>query len=99
MSVLVTGGCGYIGSHTVLRLLEQGEEVIVIDNLTNSSANVIEKIKQISKKKYIFFYEADIRDEQSLQKIFSDHDIQSVIHFAALKSIPDSFRDKDKYII
>jgi len=98
MSVLVTGGCGYIGSHTVLRLLEQGEEVIVIDNLTNSSANVIEKIKQISKKKHIFFYEADIRDEQSLQKIFSDHDIQSVIHFAALKSIPDSFRDKDKYI-
>ncbi len=55
MSVLVTGGCGYIGSHTVLRLLEQGEEVIVIDNLANSSANVIEKIKQISKKKISTF--------------------------------------------
>jgi len=98
MSVLVTGGCGYIGSHTVLRLLEQGEEVIVIDNLANSSANVIEKIKQISKKKDIYFYKIDIRDEQLLQKVFEQHDIQSVIHFAALKSIPDSFRDTEKYI-
>ncbi len=98
MSVLVTGGCGYIGSHTVLMLLEQDEEVILIDNLSNSSASVIDRIKQISKEKHIHFYKTDIRDEQSLQNIFIKHDIQSVIHFAALKSIPDSFRDIDEYI-
>ena len=89
MSILVTGGTGYIGSHTVVELLNQNKEVIIIDNLCNSSKDVLEKIEKITGKK-CKFYEADIRDEKALEKIFNENKIESVIHFAGLKGVGES---------
>ncbi len=89
MSILVTGGTGYIGSHTVVELLNENKEVIIIDNLCNSSKDVLEKIEKITGKK-CKFYEADIRDEKALEKIFNENKIESVIHFAGLKGVGES---------
>lgn len=89
MSILVTGGTGYIGSHTVVELLNENKEVIIIDNLCNSSKDVLEKIEKITEKK-CKFYEADIRDEKALEKIFNENKIESVIHFAGLKGVGES---------
>ena len=89
MSILVTGGTGYIGSHTVVELLNQNKEVIIIDNLCNSSKDVLEKIEKITGKK-CKFYEADIRDEKALEKIFNENKIESVIHFTGLKGVGES---------
>ena len=75
MSILVTGGTGYIGSHTVVELLNENKEVIIIDNLCNSSKDVLEKIEKITGKK-CKFYEADIRDEKALEKIFNENKIE-----------------------
>ena len=89
MAVLVTGGAGYIGSHTVVELLNQGEEVIIVDNFLNSSPIVLDRIKKITKKDFKF-YKLDITDEKSMEIVFKENCIDSVIHFAALKSVGES---------
>lgn len=89
MSILVTGGAGFIGSHTVVELLEKGEEIIIVDNFCNSSPDVLDKIKEITNKDYKF-YEVDLLDEESLEKVFKENNIESVIHFAALKAVGES---------
>lgn len=89
MPILVTGGAGFIGSHTVVELLEKGEEIIIVDNFCNSSPDVLDKIKQITNK-YFKFYEVDLLDEENLEKVFKENNIESVIHFAALKAVGES---------
>ena len=89
MKVLVTGGAGYIGSHTCVELIEAGHEPVVIDNLCNSNAESLNRVKMITGKE-IPFYEGDVRDEVLLNTIFSEHDIQCVIHFAGLKAVGES---------
>ncbi len=89
MPILVTGGTGYIGSHTVVELLNDNKEVIILDNLCNSSKEVLDKIKEITGKN-CKFYENDIRDKEALEKIFSENEIESVIHFAGLKGVGES---------
>ena len=89
MKVLVTGGAGYIGSHTCVELLNQGMEVVVIDNLVNSSAKAIERVEQITGK-HIDFYQEDVRNRAALDRIFETHDIDCAIHFAGLKAVGES---------
>jgi len=89
MKVFVTGGAGYIGSHTVLELLQAGHEVIVIDNLSNSSLEAIKRVERITDKN-ITFYENDLLDKEAVRKIFAKHDIDSVIHFAGYKAVGES---------
>ncbi|HPD56814.1 MAG TPA: UDP-glucose 4-epimerase GalE [Smithellaceae bacterium] len=89
MSILVTGGCGYIGSHACVELLNAGHDVIVLDNLSNSKSIVLERVAQITGKP-VKFYEADILDVKALQKIFAENNIKAVIHFAGLKSAAES---------
>lgn len=89
MAVLVTGGLGYIGSHIVVELLDKNEDVIVIDNLSNSSKKVLEQIKEINPKP-VKFYQGDILDKKILDKIFKENNIDSVIHLAGLKSVNES---------
>ena len=91
MKILVTGGLGYIGSHTCVELLNSGYEVIVVDNLYNSSLDVIDKIEQITGKK-IKFYEADVCDYEAVNKIFNENSIEAVIHFAAYKAVGESVK-------
>ena len=89
MNVLVTGGAGYIGSHTCLELLEDGYGVIVIDNLCNSNPESLKRVQALTGKS-ITFYEGDVRDEALLRKIFAAHEIGCVIHFAGLKAVGES---------
>lgn len=89
MTILVTGGTGYIGSHTVVRLIEAGYEVLVLDNLSNSQKNVIDRIEKITVVRPDF-EEADIRDRGTLRQIFGKYDISAVIHFAGLKAVGES---------
>ena len=89
MKILVTGGAGYIGSHTCVELLENGMEVVCIDNLVNSNYKAVERVEQITGK-HIEFYEDDVRDRNKLDKIFTDHKIDCVIHFAGLKAVGES---------
>ena len=89
MNVLVTGGAGYIGSHTCLELLESGYGVVVIDNLCNSNPKALERVEQFTGKQ-IRFYRGDVRDEALLQTIFGENDIGCVIHFAGLKAVGES---------
>ncbi len=90
MSVLVTGGAGYIGSHTCVELLERGYDVIVVDNLVNSNPKSLERVEQITGKK-VTFYQADVRDRAALDAILEKHtDIDSAIHFAGLKAVGES---------
>lgn len=89
MKILVTGGCGYIGSHTCVQLIQSGYTPIIIDNLFNSKASVLDRIKQITGHS-VSFYHGDICDQQLLEKIFAEHDIQAVIHFAGLKAVGES---------
>ena len=86
MSILVIGGAGYIGSHTVVELLEEYKNVIIVDNLSNSNPIVLNRIREITKKDFKF-YEIDTTDEKELDKIFKENKIDSVIHFAAYKSV------------
>ena len=89
-TVLVTGGAGYIGSHTVLELLEAGYKVVVVDNLCNSNIESLRRVEKITGKT-VTFYEGDITDREILRRIFSEHqEIDSVIHFAALKAVGES---------
>ena len=89
MALLVTGGAGYIGSHTVVELLNGGHEVVVLDNLSNSSYKAIERVEEITGKK-VKFYEADLLDKSALDLIFAQEDIDGVIHFAGLKAVGES---------
>ncbi len=89
MKVLVTGGCGYIGSHTTVRLLETGNEVIIVDNLVNSKKETLDNIKKITGKS-VTFYQEDLCNLESLEKIFLENEIDAVIHFAGLKAVGES---------
>jgi UDP-glucose 4-epimerase len=88
-TLLFTGGTGYIGSHTAVEFLSAGHDVIILDNLSNSDAQVLDAIKNITGKSPIF-YDADIRDREALERIFEKHSIDTVIHFAGLKSVGES---------
>ena len=94
--ILVTGGAGYIGSHTVVELLNRGEEIVIVDNFSNSSPEVLDKIKQITNKDFKF-YEVDIVDEENLRKIFEENEIESVMHFAGLKAVGESVSKPIEY--
>ena len=96
MNVLVTGGAGYIGSHTCLELLNEGYGVIVIDNLCNSNPKSLERVQELTGKS-LTFYEGDVRDEALLKKIFEAHEIGCVIHFAGLKAVGESVSIPWKY--
>ena len=89
MTVLVTGGMGYIGSHTCVELLEQGMDVVVVDNLVNSSAEAGRRVEQITGKP-LKFYQMDVRDRAGLDRIFTEQKIDCVIHFAGLKAVGES---------
>jgi len=89
MKILVTGGAGYIGSHTCVELLKAGHEAVVADNLSNSKAEVIDKIKHISGKDVVF-YRVDVTDAELVDEIFKDHGFDGVIHFAGLKAVGES---------
>ena len=96
MNVLVTGGAGYIGSHTCLELLNEGYGVIVIDNLCNSNPKSLERVQALTGKS-LTFYEGDVRDEALLREIFAKHEIGCVIHFAGLKAVGESVAMPWKY--
>ena len=89
MSILVTGGTGYIGSHTSIELLKRGEEIVIVDNLSNSKIEMCDKIKGISGKDFKF-YKVDLLDKEELEKVFKENDIKEVIHFAGLKAVGES---------
>ncbi len=89
MNVLVTGGAGYIGSHTCLELLNKNYGVVVVDNLCNSNPESLKRVEELAGK-FVRFYEGDVRDEALLRKIFAENDIDSVIHFAGLKAVGES---------
>ena len=96
MNVLVTGGAGYIGSHTCVELLENGYGVVVIDNLVNASPESLKRVETITGKA-VKFYEGDVRDEALLRKIFAENDISCVIHFAGLKAVGESVEKPWEY--
>lgn len=91
MKILVTGGAGFIGSHTCVELLNAGYEVVVADNLSNAKEDTIDRIRKITgKTNEISFYKADIRDKVAMGRIFTENDIKAVIHFAGLKAVGES---------
>ncbi len=96
MQILVTGGAGYIGSHTCVELLNAGYDVIVVDNLYNSNQKAIDRIEQITQKK-VKFYKEDILSKEALKKIFSENQIDAVIHFAGLKAVGESVQKPVEY--
>ena len=89
MTILVTGGTGYIGSHTCVELLDKGYDVVVFDNLYNSKIDVVDRIKEITGKE-IIFYKADLTDKESMRVVFENHKFDAVIHFAGLKAVGES---------
>lgn len=89
MKILVTGGAGYIGSHTCIELLENGHDIVVVDNFSNSKPDVIDKIKEISGKDFPF-YELDICDKEALEEVFKKEKIEAAIHFAGYKAVGES---------
>ena len=96
MHILVTGGAGYIGSHTVIELLNAGHSVAVVDNLVNSSRQAMQRVEKITGKK-IPFYETDIRDRAGLKKIFAENSFDCCIHFAGLKAVGESVQKPLEY--
>jgi len=96
MEILVTGGAGYIGSHTCLELLREGYDVVVIDNLSNSHKIALDRIEKLAEKT-ITFYQADVMDKAALENIFTNHNIQAVIHFAGLKAVGESVKKPLSY--
>ena len=89
MNILVTGGAGYIGSHTVIELVNVGHDVVIVDNLVNSSRKSLDRVEKIINKK-IKFYEVDIRDRDNLEKVFTENKFDCCIHFAGLKAVGES---------
>jgi UDP-glucose 4-epimerase len=96
MAVLVTGGAGYIGSHTCVELLNNGYEVVVMDNLYNSNEKALERVEEITGKKVVF-YQVDMLDKEAMNEIFEKEDIDSVIHFAGYKAVGESVRKPLEY--
>ena len=96
MSILVTGGAGYIGSHTCIELLAQGYEVVIVDNLYNSCEEAVRRIEELSGKK-VTFYKADLLDKEAVEEIFEKESIDSVIHFAGLKAVGESVQKPLEY--
>ncbi|MBQ9861103.1 MAG: UDP-glucose 4-epimerase GalE [Clostridia bacterium] len=96
MSILITGGCGYIGSHTCIELLSSGHDIVVLDNFYNSDIEALNRVKELSGKDFPF-YECDIRDAEGLRRIFSAHKIDVVIHFAGLKAVGESVEKPLEY--
>ena len=97
MKLLITGGAGYIGTHTCVELLNQGHQVIVIDNLSNSTTEALKKVTEITKTEEVPLYQGDIRDRALLQKIFKTHKIDAVMHFAGLKAVAESMQKPLQY--
>ena len=89
MAILVTGGAGYIGSHTVIELLEENNEVIIVDNFVNSKEEALNRIRKITGKDFKF-YQVDVCDKEALHKVFEENKIDCVIHFAGLKAVGES---------
>lgn len=89
MAILVTGGAGYIGSHTCVELLDAGYEIVIIDDFSNSNPSVLDKIKHISGKDFTF-YEGDVKDKDLLERIFTENKIEATIHFAGFKAVGES---------
>lgn len=96
MKILVTGGAGFIGSHTCVELLDAGYEVVIADNLSNAKPEAVENIQKIAGKP-VAFYETDLRDKAGMRKIFAEHSIDAVIHFAGLKAVPESVHKPLEY--
>ena len=96
MNILLTGGVGYIGSHTAVSLIEAGHDVVLFDNLSNSDASVLGRLEKITRKK-ICFIEGDIRDFELLSKTLKEHKIEAVMHFAGLKAVGESVQDPLRY--
>ena len=96
MNVLVTGGAGYIGSHTVVELLNAGHQAIIVDDLSNAKSDVIDRIETITGKRPAF-YELDCKDKNGLRQVFSAHPVDAVIHFAAFKAVGESVRKPLQY--
>ena len=96
MAVLVTGGAGFIGSHTCVELLNSGYDVVVVDNLCNSSEKSLERVEEITGKK-VTFYKVDLLDREALEKVFEKETIDSVIHFAGLKAVGESVQKPLEY--
>lgn len=96
MSILVTGGAGYIGSHTCIEMQNAGYDVVVIDNLDNSNSESLMRVEKITGKA-VKFYKEDVRDKEALRKIFTENKIEAVIHFAGLKAVGESVREPIMY--
>lgn len=96
MNILLAGGAGYIGSHAVVELVQRGHEVVIVDNLSNSSATVLERIKRITGKD-VPFYEVDCANKAALQKVFAEHHFDAVMHFAGLKAVGESVSQPLRY--
>lgn len=95
-TILVTGGAGYIGSHVCVQLLEAGYEIIVVDNLCNSSEESLRRVQKLAGRELIF-YQVDLRDKEALDEVFTKHGIEGVIHFAALKAVGESVENPVAY--
>ena len=96
MTILVTGGAGYIGSHTCIELLNQGHKVVVVDNLVNSHSESLQRVEELTGKN-IPFYSVDLSNEAEITKVFSEHSIEAVIHFAGLKAVGESVEQPIRY--
>lgn len=96
MAILVTGGAGFIGSHTCVELLDNGYEVVIVDNFINSKPEALNRIQQITGKNFKF-YEADLLDKEAVEKIFKENKIEAVIHFAGLKAVGESVAQPIRY--
>ena len=96
MAVLITGGAGFIGSHTCVELLQAGEDIVVVDNFVNSKPAAVEALKTITGKEFPF-YEVDLLDEAGLEQVFQENNIDCVIHFAGLKAVGESVQQPLRY--
>ncbi len=96
MSILLTGGCGFIGSHTAVEVIEAGQDVVIADDLSNSEESVVERIGQITGKRPVF-YHIDVADEAALSRVFEENEIEAVIHFAGFKAVGESVEKPLEY--